>query len=111
MAIEIVQRAGVKRELGYLYFLKGVDVWRVPMRGANTRSKKATRVAKGTYEKEEGYLYFLDSRGDVARATRTGYPRLPKDTRLIRALNLLRQCYTHVPAKLKKRIETVLRPQ
>jgi len=103
MAIEIVQRAGIKRKPGLLYFLRGVDVWAVPL-----GKGKARRITKGTYEREEGYLYFLDQRGDIARA-----PRHPMRVLLInrttKALNLLRQCYTHVPAKLRKEIIAVLR--
>jgi hypothetical protein len=62
----------VKREHGYLYFLRGSDVWKTPMKraGGPSAAGKAEKVASGGFKREEGYLYFLDSNGDVARAKR-----------------------------------------
>ncbi len=69
---EKVAKLGVKREPGYLYFLRGSDVWKTPMKraGGPSAAGKAEKVAAGNFQRAEGYLYFLDSAGDVARAKR-----------------------------------------
>ncbi|HEX8953977.1 MAG TPA: hypothetical protein VF945_19110 [Polyangia bacterium] len=62
----------MKREPGYLYFLRGSDVWKTPMKraGGPSAAGKAEKVAAGNFTRAEGYLYFLDSAGDVSRAKR-----------------------------------------
>ena len=69
---EKVAKVGVKRESGYLYFLRGSDVWRSPMKraGGPSAAGKAEKVASGNFSREEGYLYFIDKNGDVSRAKR-----------------------------------------
>src|SRR5262249_50311729 len=69
---EVVTKLGVKREPGYLYFLRGSDVWKTPMKraGGPSAAGKAEKVAGGNFARAEGYLYFLDSQGDVSRAKR-----------------------------------------
>jgi hypothetical protein len=69
---EKVAKLGVKREPGYLYFLRGSDVWKTPMKraGGPSAAGKAEKVAAGNFSRAEGYLYFLDSNGDVSRAKR-----------------------------------------
>ncbi|MGZ3406041.1 MAG: hypothetical protein ACXVAN_06320 [Polyangia bacterium] len=62
----------MKREPGFLYFLRGSDVWKTPMKraGGPSAAGKAEKVAAGNFTRAEGYLYFLDSSGDVSRAKR-----------------------------------------
>src|SRR5207237_1006486 len=69
---EKVAKVGVKREPGFLYFLRGSDVWKTPMKraGGPSAAGKAEKVAAGNFNRAEGYLYFLDSAGDVSRAKR-----------------------------------------
>src|SRR5579871_1970521 len=69
---EVVAKLGVKREGGYLYFLRGSDVWKTPMKraGGPSAAGKAEKVAAGNFTRAEGFLYFLDSAGDVSRAKR-----------------------------------------
>jgi hypothetical protein len=69
---EKVAKLGVKREPGFLYFLRGSDVWKTPMKraGGPSAAGKAEKVAAGNFTRAEGYLYFLDSAGDVSRAKR-----------------------------------------
>ena len=69
---EKVAKIGVKREPGFLYFLRGSDVWKAPMKraGGPSAAGKAEKVASGNFARAEGYLYFLDSAGDVSRAKR-----------------------------------------
>jgi hypothetical protein len=69
---EKVAKVGVKKESGFLYFLRGSDVWRVPMKraGGPSAAGKEEKVAAGNFTRQEGYLYFLDQNGDVARAKR-----------------------------------------
>ena len=75
---EVVEKAGVKREKGYLYFLRGSDVFKqVAGRG---RHGVPSKVYDGTFEREDGYMYFLDADGNIARARRAvgGQPRKKK---------------------------------
>ncbi len=69
---EKVAKIGVKREPGFLYFLRASDVWKTPMKraGGPSAAGKAEKVASGGFKREEGYLYFLDANGDVSRAKR-----------------------------------------
>ena len=69
---EVVAKTGVKRETGYLYFLRGSDVWKTPMKraGGPDVGGKAEKVDSGSFKREDGYLYFLDKNGNVARAKR-----------------------------------------
>ena len=72
MAQEVVAKAGVKREEGYLYYIdKQGDVSRAKMaRGGKKKGGKTKpeKVAKVGVKKEAGYLYYLDKKGNVARA-------------------------------------------
>ena len=75
---EVVEKAGVKREKGYLYFLRGSDVFKqVAGRG---RHGVPSKVYDGTFEREDGYMYFIDKDGNIARARRAagGQPRKKK---------------------------------
>jgi len=69
---EKVEKLGVKREPGFLYFLRGTEVWKTPMKraGGPPAAGKASKVAGANFSREEGYLYFLDQAGDIARAKR-----------------------------------------
>ena len=69
---EVIANTGVKRESGYLYFLRGSDIWRTPMKraGGPSVAGKAERVHAGDFKREDGYLYFIDKGGNVARAKR-----------------------------------------
>jgi hypothetical protein len=68
---EKVQKVGVKKQDGYLYFVdKQGDVSRAKMsRGGKKAGKqKSEKVQKAGVKKEKGYLYFVDKNGDVSRA-------------------------------------------
>ena len=68
---EKVQRVGVRREEGWLYFVdRSGDVARARMSRAGRRSVrgKVERVARAGVRKEKGFLYFVDKQGDVSRA-------------------------------------------
>src|ERR1700761_5365040 len=69
---EKVAKLGVKREPGFLYFLRGSDVWKTPMKraGGPSAAGKAEKVAAGNFTRAEGDLYFLDSAGGGSRARR-----------------------------------------
>ena len=77
---EKVTRLGVKREAGYLYFLRGTDVYKTPMKKAGQKSAagKATLICNGSFEREEGYLYFLDHNGDISRSRRAAVGKKPR---------------------------------
>jgi virulence-associated protein VapD len=66
---EVLNRCGVKREDGYLYFInKTGDVARVKMaRKGQKVEKKQEVVAKCGIKREQGYLYFVDKNGNAAR--------------------------------------------
>jgi hypothetical protein len=63
---ELVEKLGVKRESGRLYYIRGNEIWSSPMKSAG--GGKAEMVKKGTFTREAGYLYFLDSDGNVSRS-------------------------------------------
>jgi len=66
---EKIQKVGVKREDGFLYFIdKAGDVSRAKMARGGKKGGKPQKVTKVGIKKEEGFLYYLDKSGDVARA-------------------------------------------
>ncbi|MDR1401270.1 MAG: hypothetical protein LBI98_03080 [Endomicrobium sp.] len=66
---EKVQKVGVKRESGYLYFIdKQGDVSRASMARGGKKSGKPSKVKKIGLKKEKGHLYFVDKDGDVSRS-------------------------------------------
>ncbi|MBA2123852.1 hypothetical protein B9J78_02785 [bacterium Unc6] len=66
---EKVQKVGIKRESGYMYYLdKDGDIAMVKMARAGERKGSPKKVEKTGIKKEEGYLYFIDRQGDIARA-------------------------------------------
>jgi hypothetical protein len=69
---EKVEKVGVKKEKGYLYFVdKQGDVSRAKMaRGGRKKggAAKAEKVEKAGVKKDKGYLYFVDKAGDISRA-------------------------------------------
>lgn len=66
---EKVQKIGVERVTGYLYFIdKEGDVSRAKMAKGGKMGGKPEKVAICKLKKEPGYLYFLDKKGDISRA-------------------------------------------
>ena len=72
MAREKVEKLGIKKESGYLYFVKGQEVYKNPLKvagGASVKGK-AELVATGTFSPDGNFLYFVDKQGDVGRSPR-----------------------------------------
>ncbi len=67
---EKVAKVGVKKKVGYLYFVdKAGDVSCAKMaRGKGKKAGKPEKVAKVGVKKKSGYLYFIDKQGDVSCA-------------------------------------------
>ncbi len=66
---EKVQKVGLKREKGYLYYLdKQGDISKAKMARGGKKGGKPSKVEKTGITREEGYLYFIDKQGDVSRA-------------------------------------------
>jgi len=64
-----VAKVGVKREVGYLYFIdKKGNVSCAKMARGKKKGGKPKMVAKVGVKKQKGYLYFLDKQGDVSCA-------------------------------------------
>ena len=62
---EKVQKSGVKREKGYVYF--------IDQEGDIARSKTGQRGMKEKItpvglKREKGFLYFIDAEGDISRS-------------------------------------------
>jgi|GEM_PF-2535710 len=75
---EIVEKLGIVREPGYLYYLNGAEVWRTKMVRAGTRNVAGPDlVATGRFVRERGYEYSLSADGDVIRVPRTQSHRAP----------------------------------
>ena len=69
---EKVVKLGVKREPGFLYFLRGDELWKVPMKraGGPSTAGKASKVASTGIKRDSNYLYFLDQSNDISRSKR-----------------------------------------
>ncbi len=66
---EKIQKAGIKREKGYLYYLdKQGDVSAAKMARGGKKGGAPKKVAKLGIKRKEGYLYFIDKQGDVSAA-------------------------------------------
>ncbi len=68
---EKVEKANVKKEKGYLYFVdKQGDISRAVMARGRKKGKtgKIEKVCKIGCQKQPGYLYFVDKNGDISRA-------------------------------------------
>ena len=67
---KVVNKCGVKRAKGFLYFLdKKGNVARVQMKRAGKKtSKKQEVVAKTGIKRKNGFLYYIDKKGDVCEA-------------------------------------------
>ncbi|HLD82808.1 MAG TPA: hypothetical protein VI976_02545 [Candidatus Omnitrophota bacterium] len=66
---EKVERVGVKRQKGYLYYIdKHGDVSCAKMARGKSKGGSPKKVAKCGIKRKEGYLYFLDKQGDVSCA-------------------------------------------
>ena len=72
MASEKVEKLSIKKEKGYLYFVRGNEVFKNPMKVAGGPSVKGKeeRVATGSFTPDGNYLYFVDKHGDVGRSKR-----------------------------------------
>ena len=69
MAAELVAKAGVAREQGWLYFVdKKGNISRARMvRGGERKKGEPELVKKVGVSREEGYLYYVDKSGDISR--------------------------------------------
>lgn len=75
MAHERVTSTGLTRQAGLMYYIKGGDVWSVPMKkpGGKSPKGKAKRVVElGLKPDYSKYLYYLDGKLNVMRARRKG---------------------------------------
>jgi hypothetical protein len=66
---EMIQKVGLKREKGYLYFIdkNGNISCALLARGKKKGGKPKVSVKVGL-KKEPGYLYFIDKKGNISRA-------------------------------------------
>lgn len=66
---EMIQKVGLKREKGYLYFIdkKGNISCAKMARGKKKGGSPKVAVKVGL-QKEKGYLYFIDKKGNISRA-------------------------------------------
>ena len=64
-----VEKVGVKKEKGYLYFVdKHGDVSCAKMARGNKKGGSPQKVAKVGIKKQKGFLYFIDKQGDISCA-------------------------------------------
>ena len=64
-----VEKAGIKREKGFLYYLdKQGDVSRAKMARGGKKGGRPQKVKKLGIKRKEGFLYFIDKQGDVSCA-------------------------------------------
>lgn len=70
---QIVSKLGIRREPGFLYFLRGTDVYRAPLKkggGTNDQKGVSEKVMAGNFAREPGFLYFIDKSGHIAKVAR-----------------------------------------
>jgi hypothetical protein len=67
---EKVALLGVTREVGWMYFVKDGEVWKVQEAGRGVPKGTPEKVADGRFQMDTEYIYFIDADGDVARARR-----------------------------------------
>lgn len=66
---EKVEKVGIKREKGYLYYLdKQGDVSCAKMARGGKKGGSPKKVVKCAIKRKVGYLYFIDKQGDVSCA-------------------------------------------
>ncbi|MBI4456771.1 MAG: hypothetical protein HY644_12845 [Acidobacteria bacterium] len=62
---EKVERTGVKREKGYVYFINQEgDICRAKMGQKGNKE----RIRQIGLHREKGFLYFIDAEGDISRS-------------------------------------------
>lgn len=70
MAVEEIAKLSIERESGWFYFLRGGSVLRTKERdGIDTTRVRGEIVRKSGFAMEDGFVYWLDGEGDIARAT------------------------------------------
>jgi cell wall assembly regulator SMI1 len=65
--LEKVARLGIKQTAGFVYHVMGTEVWRTPLRRTGPGGGRPEKVADGDFVDEDGFVYFLDGEGDIAR--------------------------------------------
>lgn len=68
---EKVEKVGIKKETGYLYFVDkkgGISRAKMARKGRKKGSTGMQKVADVNITKHPGYLYFVDRAGDISRA-------------------------------------------
>jgi hypothetical protein len=64
-----VEKLGLKREKGFLYYIdKQGDVSCAKMARGGKKGGRPKKVQKVGIKKEKGFLYFLDKQGDISKA-------------------------------------------
>lgn len=71
-SIEVLAKAGIKRESGWLYFVdRQGNAARVPMARGRKKQKGAKKkpevLFKAEVKRESGFLYFIDKQGNISR--------------------------------------------
>jgi hypothetical protein len=78
MDAEVVVPLHIVREPGYLYYLRRSEVWRVPRPGPDGDKGPPSLVAAATIADDgPGWVYFLDAKGNIARAQYKDAPSSP----------------------------------
>ena len=67
---EKVAKAGIKRDPGWMYYVKDGGVWKVRRKSPDVPTGRPEEVATFDMELDSAYIYFVDRDGDVARARR-----------------------------------------
>jgi hypothetical protein len=77
-----IARTGIQRQTGFMYYIKGGDVWATPMKRPGRPAGKARKVLSvGVDQDYSRYIYFLDSDGDIAAKERASGGKRSKKRR------------------------------
>ncbi len=67
---EKVQKLGLKIDPRLMYLVNDGWVWTVKRAGGGKSPPKPVRLAKGNFDADDAYVYFVDADGDVSRVER-----------------------------------------
>jgi ferredoxin len=72
----IVATLNIKRKPGWIYFIRNTSIYRTPMKRPDRPNQKGKLelVVKSKFERQEGFLYYLNRNGNIARTKTISTP-------------------------------------
>jgi hypothetical protein len=87
MSVDKIVKLGIKREAGWLYFLRGENLLRTKQRaGIDIEKVRGEIVVRKCVEMDADHYYWLDDDGDIARGTPEDVELLEREDRVKESL-------------------------